>query len=133
MHNKRLAWFLIMIAVGLAGGLLYGWLINPVQYIDTSAESLHPGFKADYVLMVAEIYGQDGDLPGAIQRLSLLGPLPAQRLVADGLLTARNAGYTEPDLVLMEALSQALQAIPSSQPPVESTPADATPTTGGQP
>lgn len=130
MQSKRLVWFLLMIAIGLAGGLVYGWLINPVQYVNTSAESLHPGFKADYVLMVAEIYKMDGDLPGAIQRLALLGSLPAERVVADGLLTARSAGYAEPDLALMEALSQALLAMPGSE---SGTAPQVTPTGGGQP
>lgn len=129
MPNKRLVWFLIMIALGLAGGLVYGWVIDPLQYVDTSADSLHPGYKADYVLMVAEIYNSDSDLPGAVQRLALLGNLPAQRLVADGQLTARTAGYSEPDLALMDALSQALQqAAPPSVPEFTGTP-----TSGGQP
>ena len=128
--TKRLIWFLVMIVLGLAAGLVYGWLINPVKYVNTSAESLHPGYKADYVLMVAEIYKMDGDLPGAIQRLSLLGELPAQRLVADGLLTARGAGYAGADLALMEALSQALVEFTGSQPPESSSTAESTPTAG---
>jgi hypothetical protein len=141
MPNKRLIWFIIMIVIGLTGGLLYGWAVNPVQYIDTSAESLHPGYKADYVLMVAEIFKMDGDLPGAVHRLALLGPLPAERLVADGLLTARSAGYALPDIELMEALNQALQAapdepataIPGAANPGTANPGAATPTSGGQP
>ena len=129
MSNKRLVWFFITIALGLAAGLAYGWLINPVQYIETSADSLHPGFKADYVLMVAEIYKTDGDLPGAVQRLALLGSLSAERLVADALLTARAAGYSAPDLALMDALSQAIKQAASPGAPDTGL----TPTAGDQP
>ena len=128
MRTKRMIWFVLMILVGLAAGLGYGWLVNPVQYVDTSADTLHPGYKADYVLMVAEIYHLDSDLPGAIQRLALLGELPPLRQVADALLTAREAGYSQPDIDLIESLRAALQLILTP-----AAPAAAPTPTGGQP
>lgn len=128
MRTKRMIWFVLMILVGLAGGLGYGWLVNPVQYVDTSADTLHPGYKADYVLMTAEIYRLDSDLPGAIQRLALLGDQPPLRLVADALLTAREAGFSQPDIELMENLRAALQTLLTPAAPQP----DPT-STGGQP
>ena len=34
MREKRLVLFLIMIALGLGFGLVYGWVINPVKYAE---------------------------------------------------------------------------------------------------
>jgi hypothetical protein len=110
MRSKRITWFFIMIALGVTAGLAYGWIIDPVQYTDTTPDSLHPDYKADYTLMVAEIFKADGDLPGAQQRLSFLGPLPPDRIVAESLITARAAGYAPQDITLLESLAKAVQA-----------------------
>jgi hypothetical protein len=109
MRGKRIALFFIMIAVGLGLGLLYGWWLNPVKYEDTSPSMLHSDYKADYVLMVAEIYSADKNMAEATRRLTLLDSLPPARVVAAALLTARERGYADQDLSLMEKLSQALQ------------------------
>jgi hypothetical protein len=109
MHGKRLILFFIMIAAGLVLGLLYGWVINPVKYEDTTPSMLHSDYKADYVLMVAEIYNHDKDAGQAINRLTLLGAQSPERIVASALLTARERGYAAQDLDLMEKLAQALQ------------------------
>jgi hypothetical protein len=110
MRGKRITLFFIMIAVGLGLGLLYGWVINPVKYEDTSPSMLHGDYKADYVLMVAEIYNADKNLAQAIRRLSLLDTLSPARIVASALLTARERGYAAQDLDLMDKLSLALQS-----------------------
>jgi hypothetical protein len=43
--------FLLAIAIGAAAGLYYGWVINPIRYIDAAPDSLRSDYKADYVLM----------------------------------------------------------------------------------
>ncbi|RPJ44823.1 MAG: hypothetical protein EHM21_09895, partial [Chloroflexi bacterium] len=93
MRGKRITLFFITIAVGLGLGLLYGWVINPVKYEDTSPSMLHSDYKADYVLMVAEIYNNDKDLAQAIHRLALLDTLSPERIVASAILTARERAY----------------------------------------
>ncbi len=108
MRGKRFALFFIMIAVGLGLGLLYGWVLNPVKYEDTAPSMLHSDYKADYVLMIAEVYNADKNLGEAVRRLALLDSLPPSRVVAAALLTARERGYAEQDLNLMENLSRAL-------------------------
>ncbi len=118
MRSKRLIWFLIMIAIGAAGGMTYGWVLNPVQYVDTAPHSLRADYKADYVLMVAEIYASDHDLPAAERRLALLGSRPAQQMVSEAILTAQQIGYAAEDLEVMGQLMQALHAAatPGAQP-----------------
>ena len=110
MRSKRIIWFFIMIAIGLAGGLAYGWVLNPVKYVDTSPETLRADYKTDYVLMVAEIYKSDHDLSAADHRLALLGSQAASQTVNSAILTAQQMGYSTQDLQTMITLSQAVQA-----------------------
>lgn len=100
--------FLIAIAAGLGLGLLYGWVINPIEYVDTTPGTLKADYKADYVLMVAESYWKDGDLPAAARRLALLQEMPLSDLVYKALLFGQKAGYGDQDLALLQELRQAL-------------------------
>lgn len=117
MQRKRIVWFLVTIAAGLAVGLVYGWMINPVKYVDAPASALRSDYKTDYVLMTAEIYKMDGNLENAARRLSLLGSQPPAQIVADGLSTARSLGYAPADLASIETLSRALQKQPGTPQP----------------
>ncbi len=129
MRGRRILLFFIMIAVGLGLGLLYGWVINPVKYEDTTPSMLHSDYKADYVLMVAEIYHADQNLDQAARRLALLDNLPPARIVAAAALTARERGYAAQDQQLIDQLALALSAS-STVTPVS---AAATPPSGGKP
>lgn len=95
-------------AIGVAGGLLYGWVLNPVKYVDTTPDTLRIDYKTDYVLMVAETYQTDKNLDIAIQRLAILGEPPAE-ITLQAILFAEQNGYTDNDLLLMRTLSGALQ------------------------
>lgn len=124
MRSKRFIWFLIMIALGAAAGLAYGWIINPVKYVDTAPQSLRADYKADYVLMVAEIYRSDQNLPAAIQALTFLGAMSPQQITSEAIITGQTIGYSTEDLQVMGQLMQAIQAAQLNEP---------TPTTGDQP
>lgn len=108
--------FLVMIAAGAGVGLLYGWVINPVQYQDSMPDKLHPVYQADYVLMVAEIYQADQNLDEARQRLVFLGSRPPEEIAAEALQTARELDYQPADqermVDLVEALSPAAERLP---------------------
>ncbi len=106
--------FFIIIIVGIGLGLLYGWLIDPVDYVDTPPNTLRADYKTDYVLMVAEIYGVEGDAEAAVIRLTYLeDPSPVDS-VQDALIFAVDIGYSADDLRLLRDLSDALA--PLSQP-----------------
>lgn len=102
--------FLVAILVGVGLGLAYGWLVSPVEYVDTTPETLHLQYKTDYVLMTAEAYKADGDLPQAVRRLGMLGSVPPAEQVYQGILFAQKVGYADADLELMQALFTAVQA-----------------------
>ncbi len=54
-------------------GLLIGWQIAPVEYINSPMSDLAQRHKDDYTLMIAAGYLTDGDVSGAIDRLRVLG------------------------------------------------------------
>ena len=103
--------FLVAIAIGIAVGLAYGWVINPVEYVDTTPDSLREDYRADYVLMVAEAYAVEQDPALAARRLALLGDTPPVETVRQAMIYAAQVqpGYAEADLESMSRLDSALQ------------------------
>lgn len=111
MRIWRLLGFLFTLAIGLGLGLYLGWGILAAQPNDTSPDTLRADYRADYVLMVAEIYQHEGDPDAAIQRLALLGESPLRR-VQEAILTAQQLGYARQDIETLARLFQALQTHP---------------------
>jgi hypothetical protein len=107
--------FFIAILVGVGLGLLYGWVISPVEYVDTSPDTLRIDYKTDYVLMVAEAFQGDNDLALALRRLALLGGQPPVDLVQQALLFGQANGYIDADLERMQFLLNAIQVLNLAQ------------------
>jgi len=105
----RIFWFLVAIAVGLIAGMYYGWVVNPVKYVNTTPDSLRYDYKADYALMVAEVYQAEQNLTLAARRLSLIGSDPPGRQVQRAIAAGREIGYSAQDLELLDKLSFDLQ------------------------
>ncbi len=105
---SRFSKFLIAIIVGAAAGLFYGWVVNPVEYVDIAPQSLRVDYKADYVLMVAEAYQVDHDLGLAVRRLADLGNAAPTQIVADSLNYALQHDYAAQDLSLFQSLGEEL-------------------------
>ena len=112
-HNStsmsRWFFFLVAISIGVGLGLLIGWFFFPVQYVDTSPDTLRVDYKSDYVLMVAEAYSVESDLQAALRRLALLGSQPPAEIVREAILFAERQGYPDFDVALMQSLASALQ------------------------
>lgn len=102
--------FFIAVIIGIAAGLYYGWLVDPVEYVDTTPDSLLIDYKADYVLMVAEAFALEGDLELAARRIALLDDQPPLEIVRTAIVFAARAGYVDTDLAKMRALETNLQA-----------------------
>ncbi len=105
--SRWLRFFIIML-VGIGLGLLYGWVVDPVDYVDTTPASLRADYKADYVLMVAEIYEADRDAEAAVMRLTYLGDPSPVDSVQNALVFAVEAGYSPEDLRRLRDLADAL-------------------------
>jgi hypothetical protein len=105
---------LIAAALGLSVGLLYGWLIQPVTYVETTPDSLRADFRVDYVLMVAEAYNGPQTLDTAQRRLASLGPQPALEIVQQAQDYAKKNHFSNEDLQRLSTLAKGLESLPSS-------------------
>jgi hypothetical protein len=101
---------LIALALGLAGGLVYGWVLDPVEYVETTPAILRADYRTDYVLMTAESFQSDQDIALAARRLTVLGDEPPAEIAAQAFEFASQSGYSPSDLDLLAGLVQALQS-----------------------
>jgi hypothetical protein len=105
---SRWSKFLIALILGALAGLFYGWVVNPVEYVDIAPQSLRVDYKTDYVLMIAEAYQVDHDMVIAVRRLARLGSTAPKDIVADALNYALQHEYAPQDLSLFQRLSEDL-------------------------
>jgi hypothetical protein len=107
---------MIGLVLGLVAGLLYGWIVRPVEYIDTTPASLRIDYRTDYVLMVAEAYNGDGDTDLALKRLAALGPERPLDMVLDAIDYGIEADFPRTDLESMNLLAiQLRDQLPSPE------------------
>ena len=72
-QRERGPWYLLTgLIIGVVFGVLYAWLVSPVEYVDTPPASLRADFKDQYRVMIAAAYMANGDLLRARARLDLL-------------------------------------------------------------
>jgi hypothetical protein len=118
MTTRRWIFFLVSLILGLGLGLYYGWVVSPVEYIDTAPNTLRIDYQTDYSLMVAEVFQKDQDIDLASQRISALGNRPPAEIAAQALTFAQQNGYSPADVSLLQNLLLALQvAQPSGAKP----------------
>jgi hypothetical protein len=88
--NTRRQWFLdprllflggILAGIGL--GLYYGWMVNPVEIIDTDIYDLRADHQDDFVVMVGALYRLEGDIQAARQLLGRLNRPDVENVVVD--------------------------------------------------
>jgi hypothetical protein len=97
---------LIGIGLGLAGGLYYAWLINPVEYTDTAPDSLRADFRSDYLALIASAYAATDDLVRARTRLALFSELEPRTELAALAQQRLAGGFGEFGEVEAAALAQ---------------------------
>jgi len=104
-------WIKIFIAllIGIALGLVYGWAIAPVEYIDVTPNILRADYRTDYVLMVAEAYQNEHAPETAARRLAMLGSESPAVITASALNYATNNGFTQDETLLLQGLLTAMQ------------------------
>ncbi len=108
--NSRLVRIVFALILGVAAGLAYGWLIQPVKYVNTAPASLRVDYRTDYVLMVAEVYQANGDLNAARVRLAALGPQSPLDMVTAALEYTVAHGADRTDLDTLNRLAVQLRA-----------------------
>lgn len=90
-------WIMVGIAVviGIALGLLYGWVISPVQWKDATPGLLRPDLRADYLRMAIDSYTVNKDVNLAISRYKALGDAGPETLKEVGA----NPGEVSPTAI----------------------------------
>ncbi|HIP88003.1 MAG TPA: hypothetical protein EYH27_06165 [Anaerolineales bacterium] len=96
------------LAVGIALGLLVGWVLWPVRYTNTTPAQLRQDYRTEYVLMVAAAYEVEGDLEAARARLTLLDPEQPGRPVRELAETLIAEGGQETDIRMLVRLAAAM-------------------------
>jgi hypothetical protein len=68
-------WFLVLVGVilGLILGLLYAWVINPVEFIDADIYQLRDDLKQEYLSMTIDSYSVNNNAELALKRYNALG------------------------------------------------------------
>jgi hypothetical protein len=108
-RSLRLLLFSISLLLGLGLGLVYGWVIRPVQYVDTAPSSLRADYRTDYVLMVAEAFALSRNPAQARVRLAALGPKSPDVIAAEAVTFAVQHSFPPSDIVSLEKLRRAMQ------------------------
>jgi hypothetical protein len=107
---RRIPWLLVGgVALGLALGLVYTWIVSPVTYVDAAPDALRTDFKDGYRALIASAYQADGDRERARTRLAALGdsdPAAALTAQANALLAA---GDPDGSAYALLQLAQAVQ------------------------
>ncbi len=103
--------FLIAILIGLAFGLIYGLVISPIQYVNTTPDSLSVDYRSDYVLMTAEVFHADQDVDAAARSLGLLGGTSPVQTADQAIQFGLQAGYSSSDIQLLRDLAEALRSL----------------------
>ena len=110
MRSNRWLYIILALLAGVAAGLAYGWVIDPVDFYDLTPDTLRADYKADYVLMTAEAYHAEQDPGLAARRLAVFGSQSPVAIASSGLAYARSNSFPDTDVAVMQELVTALQA-----------------------
>jgi hypothetical protein len=116
MRESRGPWYLLTgVVIGLALGVLYGWLIAPVSYTDTQPHTLRADLKDEYRTLIALAYLSNGNAARAQTRLELLRDVnPAEVLALQA--QRRNAAGPQDEVRALGLLAGIAGAPPLSEP-----------------
>lgn len=64
---------LIALIIGLAIGVLYAWIIAPVEWVDGFPEQMREDLRQDYLRMIIDSYSVNNDADLAVSRYQNLG------------------------------------------------------------
>lgn len=73
----------LALVVGLAAGLLYTWVVDPVEYYDAAPDTLYDEDKLVYLALIGDLYVYEGDLAATEARLAELGVENDGQVLAD--------------------------------------------------
>lgn len=99
---------IVGLTAGLILGLLVGWVVWPVELVDTSIADLAPEYKDEYIFLVASAYVVDGDVDKAQARLARLEVPNINQSMSALIDRFILEGRPEGDIQTLVSLAQAL-------------------------
>ncbi|MCC7117006.1 MAG: hypothetical protein IT310_00655 [Anaerolineales bacterium] len=99
----------VAVILGVALGILYGWVIDPVQFTDLTPNLLREDYRADYVLMIAEAYHSEINADLAARRLGVLTSEAPAILVSQTLEYAQSNRFSQSEIEGLQELLSAMQ------------------------
>ncbi len=103
---KALPLLVAGLLMGLAGGLVYAWVISPVEYYDTYPPLLRADYRADWVHMTAFAYGVEGNWARTQLRLRGLDEAEIRAGLAEAMEKAVALGRPLPELQRIAELAR---------------------------
>ena len=71
---------IIAVVFGFVFGLIWGWAIQPVEWVDATPELLNADYQREYLRMTIDSFTVNSDTALAMQRWQNLGPSASQSL-----------------------------------------------------
>jgi hypothetical protein len=106
---------LLGIILGFFIGVLYAWVISPVEYVDTAPKSLREDFRQDYLALISSAYASTGDILRARARLELFSDPNAAQTLAQLAQQRLAAGWPRSEIEAIAKLAADLMGdAPSS-------------------
>lgn len=99
--NFRYTPLIIGLLIGIALGLLYGWVFQPLDVEHTSPESLREVYRTEIILMVAEVYASEGNIERAHQRMEVFGFQSDGDLVNNAINFAKAHDFSNQEIELL--------------------------------
>lgn len=111
-EERRGPWYLLTgLVIGAVLGLLYAWVVQPVQYTNTAPASLRADFKDRYRAMIAMAYSANSDLVRAKARLELIQDPDPYRALAEQAQRNLAAGGSPDEVRALGMLAAALKGV----------------------
>ncbi len=103
---KKIWWLLIGIVVGLSGGLIYTWVINPVKYENILPGQMQVEYRSDWIRMSGLAYGGGSSFDRTQVRLTSLPVSEVRSELGRTLDDSAAAGHPLPVLRRVAELAQ---------------------------
>jgi len=114
--SSNLIKIIVAAIIGISLGLVYGWVIEPVEFTNLTPSLLREDYRADYVLMVAEAYHGEINANVAARRLAVLSSEAPVVIVTSTIEYAQINGFTQNEInSLQELLKLGINPYPAAK------------------